>query len=191
MAATYTTRLAMKRFIQITSVSLLFLASASFAAEKADAESKQTAAAQQTAAVKQTTAAAANQSNASAWTAAKGWNGLVVGKSTLKQAKSKLGKLYNTEMVAGSKCYNFKDAKVNIFIDEKTKIITKIWVSGDLKDPSVPKTIKEAMKMYGELGNKGPSGSGGFFYEKPGLSMLSSTKGPPDGVAWMEFFKAK
>ncbi|MCC6979939.1 MAG: hypothetical protein IT343_16595 [Candidatus Melainabacteria bacterium] len=151
------------RFIAITCLLVLVLSASAFGAEKA-------------------------QSN---WNAAKGWNGLVVGKSTLNQARTRLGKLFNTEMVAGTKCYNFKKAKVNVFVDEKTKVITKIWVSGDLKDPAVPKTVNEAMKMFGELGNKGPDGSGGNIYEKPGLSLLSDPKETQGGIAWMEFSKVK
>lgn len=169
MAAAHTTRI---KFVQIACVSLFLVGNATFASDKSKV-------------------AEIKPSGSSVWTAEKGWKGLVVGKSSLTQARTKLGKLYNTEMVAGTKCYNFKDAKVNIFVDEKTKVISKIWVSGDLKDPAVPKTIKEAMKMFGELGNKGPSGSGGNMYEKPGLAMLSSPGGPPDGIAWMEFSKAK
>jgi hypothetical protein len=166
------------KFVNIAAASLLLLGGALVAEGKTDSAAEKTA-------------AAAKPSNSTDWTAAKGWNGLVVGKSTLKQAEARLGKLYNTEKVAGSKSYNFKEALVNIFIDEKTKVITKIWVSGDLKHPTVPKTISEAMKMYGELGNKGPTGSGGDMYAKPGLSMMSSPKGPPDGVAWLEFSRVK
>ncbi len=131
------------------------------------------------------------QAAATAWTAAQGWNGLVVGKDNLKRAEAKLGKLSNVELVQGEKCYNFKDAKVNIFVDQD-KVINKIWVSGDLKDPLLmPKTVKQAVKVYGPLANKGPSGSGGDMYERPGISLLSNPKLSPEGITWMEFSKVE
>jgi len=133
--------------------------------------------------------AVSTSSSTSDWTAAKGWNGLVVGQSTLAQTKARLGKVFSTELVSGRKCYNFKDAQVNVFFEGKGKVIDGIWVSGKLNDPAVPKTIKEAEKIFGPLANTGPSGSGGDFYEKPGVKILSNPQGPPDGIAWMEFIE--
>ena len=126
------------------------------------------------------------------WTAARGWNGLVVGKDTLKQAEAKLGKLSNIEEVSGHKCYNFKDAKVNIFVDDDTKIINKIWVSGELKEPHLmPRTAAEAKRLYGPLLKQGKSGEAGDIYVKPGIQMLSDTTKSPEGITWMEFSKAQ
>lgn len=134
----------------------------------------------------------ANKANktAVAWKASDGWNGIVVGKHTLRDAESVLGKVQNVEDLSGEKAYNFRDAAISLTLDPKTKLISLIRVSGDLKDRKLmPSSILEAEKKYGPLLKKNYNKASGNTYGKPGLTVQANSSVSPEKIVWMEFSK--
>ncbi|MBC7996542.1 MAG: hypothetical protein IAF58_01265 [Leptolyngbya sp.] len=124
------------------------------------------------------------------WKASDGWNGIVVGKHTLHDAESILGKVQNVEDLSGEKAYNFRDAAISLTLDPKTKLISMIRVSGDLKDRKLmPSSILEAEKKYGPLRKKSYNKASGNTYGKPGLTVQADTSASPEKIVWMEFSK--
>lgn len=125
-----------------------------------------------------------------AWKASDGWNGIVVGKHTLHDAESILGKVQNVEDLSGEKAYNFRDATISLTLDSKTKLINMIRVSGDLRDRKLmPSSILEAEKKYGTLLKKSYNKASGNTYGKPGLAIQTDSSVRPEKIVWMEFSK--
>lgn len=129
-----------------------------------------------------------NSSARSEWTAKDGWNGLVVGKHTMKDVEAKLGKVQKTEVLAGDTCYLYKDGDISFSVDEDTKKINMIRLRGNLKDANLmPTSIPAAMKIYGKLGVVSYNKASGKTYGKPGLTVQADSSSDPEKIVWMEF----
>lgn len=85
------------------------------------------------------------------WTPAVGWNGLVVGKSTLSDAEKKFGAAKKDEEGPGETQYVLK-APVRLWIADGSHVIEaiEVYVGTEFVEQT-PLTVQDARTMYGPL----------------------------------------
>lgn len=85
------------------------------------------------------------------WQPEMGWNGLVVGKSTLDDAQRKFGTPEKSHDGPGETQYIFK-APVRLWIADSTRVINaiEVYVCSEFVEQT-PLTVRDAQTMYGPL----------------------------------------
>ncbi len=124
------------------------------------------------------------------WHPDDGWMGLVPGRSSIDDAKKKLGPSRESEMANGWS-YDFHEGCIRIsVIAGEQPLISKIWVSRDLADPRyMPRNFEEACSVFGPMSATARGELSEVFFEAPGvrLAILSGTD--PESVLWMELYR--
>ncbi len=129
-----------------------------------------------------------NSNDRQHWHPDDGWMGLVPGKTSIDEAKKKLGPSRETEMANGWS-YAFQEGCIRITVIEEQPFISKIWVSRDLEDPRyMPRNLEEARSIFGPLSATARGELSEAFFEAPGvrLAVLDATE--PESVLWMELY---
>lgn len=122
------------------------------------------------------------------WIPDDGWMGLIPGRSSVEDARKKLGPCSDAEMANGWS-YDFQDGAIRVTVIEDQPYISKIWVSRDLQDQRyMPRTLEEARTIFGALAATNRGALSEVFFEAPGVRLAVLCDADPESVLWMELY---
>ncbi len=125
----------------------------------------------------------------SSWSWETGWNGLVPGRSVLKDVLDRLGDPEGESEMANGRCFDFFNGTCRITFLNGNPVVSKIWVSIRLsRFDLIPFNIDQAVERFGELKATRVDREHGVIFEKPGLRIASDPQTEPEAVNWIELF---